>query len=151
MSEQKAAGPEFVIQRIYLKDLSYEAPNTPEIFQEEWKPEVEFNLNSGNRKLSENVYEVVLTITVKVKMKDKNAFLIEAKIAGIVTLKGFDEKELGPILGSYCPNVLFPYAREVVSETVNRGGFPPFYLAPLNFDALYQQHLEQQKGKEKVS
>lgn len=137
---------EFVIQRLYVKDISFEAPSTPAIFQSEWVPQVDLNLATGSQKMSDGVYEVELTVTVTVKLKEKTAFLIEVKQAGIFTLKGFSDDQLGPMLGSFCPNILFPYARELVSETVNRGSFPPLYLAPINFDALYQ---EQQKQKKK--
>ncbi|EKE01480.1 MAG: hypothetical protein ACD_21C00122G0011 [uncultured bacterium] len=135
---------EFGIQRIYIKDLSYEAPNTPEAFQTEWEPQVDFNLHSNSKKITDHVYEVVLQITATVKLKDKTAFLVEVKQAGIFTLKGFSEESLGQMLGSYCPNILFPYARELVSATIGRGSFPPLYLAPINFDLMYQEQLKQQ-------
>ena len=136
---------EFSIQRVYTKDLSYEAPNTPDIFQIEWAPEVDLDLNTESQKLTENVHEVTLSATVTVKLKDKTAFLVEIKQAGIFVIKGFGEDQLGHILGSFCPNVLFPYARELISETICRGSFPPLYLAPINFDAYYQEQLEKQK------
>lgn len=146
-------GPEFAIQRIYVKDLSFEAPNSPEIFRTEWKPVVDFDLNTNSVKLTENedVHEVTLSITSTVKVKEKVAFIVELKLAGIFTLKSFTKEQLGHMLGSFCPNILFPYSREIISDVVNRGTFPPFYLAPVNFDALYQQFLEKQKKEKEGS
>jgi preprotein translocase subunit SecB len=138
---------EFAIQRIYIKDLSYEAPSTPETFQNEWTPEVEFNLNTTSKKLSDDVYEVVLQVTVTVKLKDKTAFLVEVKQAGLFTMKGFTAEQMEQMIGSFCPNILFPYARELVSATVSRGSFPPLYLSPINFDALYQEQLKKNNEK----
>ncbi|MCL5260224.1 MAG: protein-export chaperone SecB [Gammaproteobacteria bacterium] len=137
--------PEFVIQRIYVKDLSFEVPGAPQIFQTEWNPQVDINLDTTNEKIADDVYDIVLKVTVTVKLKDKTAFLIEAVQGGIFTLKGFTAEQLGPMLGSYCPTILYPYARELISETVNRGSFPPLYLAPINFDALYLQKQQQEK------
>lgn len=136
---------EFGIQRIYVKDISYEAPGTPEIFQTEWTPQVDFNLNTESKKITDDIYEVVLKVTVTVKLKDKTAFLVEVKQAGIFIIKGFTKEQLDPMLGSFCPNVLFPYAREFISSTISRGNFPPLYLAPINFDVLYQEQLKQHK------
>jgi preprotein translocase subunit SecB len=145
MAEQK--NPEFNIQRLYIKDISFESPNSPEMFQAEWKPEVNVDLNVETNKLAEDVHEVVLKITVTTKLDKKTAFLAEVNQAGIFTLKNFDNEQFQAMLGSFCPNILFPYAREAVSDLTNRGGFPPLYLAPINFDALYQQQLEAEKGK----
>lgn len=142
---QAESQPEFGIQRIYIKDLSYESPGTPEIFQIEWAPQVDFNLHTDSKKIAENIYEVVLEVTVTVKLKDRTAFLIEVKQAGIFTIKGFTKEQLDPMLGSFCPNILFPYARELVSTTITRGSFPPLYLAPVNFDVLYQEQLKHDK------
>lgn len=146
-SSQQVTSPEFAIQRIYVKDISYEAPNTPGAFKLEWEPQVDFNMGTDIYKLDTESHEVVLKITVTVKSKEKTAFLIEIKQAGIFTLKNFPDDQLKYMLGSYCPGVLFPYARELVSEIVVRGTFPPLYLTPVNFDAVYQQHLEKEKGK----
>lgn len=136
---------EFSIQRIYTKDISYEAPSTPDIFNTEWEPQVDLNLHTASQKLADHVYEVVLQVTVSVKLKDKTAFLVEVKQAGIFALKGFAEEQIDPMLGSFCPNILFPYARELISETICRGSFPPLYLAPINFDAFYQEKLKNKK------
>lgn len=137
--------PEFAIQKIYTKDLSFEAPNTPDVFQTEWKPELNLNLQTVSKNLTEGVYEVVLTTTVTVKSNETIAFVIEVKEAGIFTIKNFQQDQIRPVLGSVCPSILFPYAREVVSDVVVRGGFPQLCLAPINFDALYAQQLEQEK------
>ncbi len=141
-------GPVFNIQRIYIKDVSFEAPNAPAIFKDEWKPEVNVDLHTKTHDLEKDVYDVVLHLTVTVKMGDTTAFLVEVHQAGIFTIKGFPKEQLSHALGSMCPNILYPYAREAISDLVTRGGFPQLLLAPVNFDALYMQHLEQQKGQE---
>jgi preprotein translocase subunit SecB len=142
LNQAKSSGPEFMIQRIYLKDISYEAPSTPNVFESEWAPKVDLSLDTSHHKINETIYEVVVKITATVNLADKTAFLIEVHQAGIFTLKSFPETQIEPMLESFCPNILFPYAREVISETVTRGGFPPLYIAPINFDALYQQKHE---------
>ncbi len=141
----KTLQPEFNIARIYLKDLSFEAPHLPEVFKQEWQPKFEVNLNSDAKLVEHDIYEVVLTVVVSAKLKEQNAFLVEAKQAGIFQIKNFPQEEIKPILGSLCPSILFPYVRELISATVNRGTFPPFYLAPVNFDALYAAHEQQEK------
>src|SRR5215208_439627 len=137
--------PQFEIQRIFVKDLSFEAPNTPHTFLEEWKPEVSLNLETKSTRISDNMHEVVLSITATVSSSKKNAFLIEVHQAGVFIINGVPNDQLHQMLGSFCPNILFPFAREVVSDVVVRGGFPQLILAPVNFDALYAQHLEKQK------
>lgn len=134
---------EFALKRIYVKDISFEAPNSPSIFIEEWKPQSNLNLNSKVNKLENDTYEVVLSVTVTAKDEDKTVFLVEVEQAGIFFLKNFPEMEMGHMLRAYCPNILFPYAREVVSDLVNKGSFPQLLLHPVNFDALYNQHLQQ--------
>lgn len=143
-----AKQPQFEIQRIFVKDLSFEAPNTPHTFVEEWKPEVSLNLETKSNRIQDNLHEVVLSITATVSSSQKTAFLIEVHQAGVFHITNFPGDQLHQMLGSFCPNILFPYAREVVSDVVVRGGFPQLILAPVNFDALYSQHLEQQQ-KEK--
>lgn len=137
---------EFGIHSIYLKDVSFEAPNSPEMFKTQFQPEIQMNLNLETNSLEENVFEVVLTVTVSAKANDKAAFLVELKQAGVFTLKGFDDTNMGPMLGIYCPNVLFPYARESVANLVSKGGFPQLLLEPVNFEALYSQHIQEQQG-----
>lgn len=138
------ATPHFEIQRVYTKDLSYEAPNTPHTFVEDWKPEVQLNLETKSNRIQENMHEVVLSVTATVSSSKKSAFLIEVHQAGIFLISGVPSEQLRQMLGSFCPNILFPYAREVISDIVVRGGFPQLLLAPVNFDALYAQHLEEQ-------
>lgn len=142
---------QFVIQRIYMKDCSFETPNSPSIFQQQWEPELSLDLNNKHTQLEEDVYEVVLSLTATVKNKQTVAFLVEIKQAGIFTIKGTSGEQLDHLLNSYCPNILFPYAREAITSQVNRGSFPQLILAPINFDALYMQQLEEKKAqKEKA-
>jgi preprotein translocase subunit SecB len=142
--ESNAPEKQFSIQKVYTKDLSFETPNAPKIFREKWEPAVDFNLGTHVNKLDETVFEVTLSVTITVKSLDITAYLVEVNQAGIFTLENFNEQEMPPMLGSFCPNILFPYAREVVSDLVAKGGFPQLLLAPVNFDALYSQHLQQQ-------
>ena len=136
---------QFIIQKLYVKDISFETPNSPVIFTQQWEPKVEFNLASNVQGLENGLYEVSLTVTVTVKLEDKTAYLAELTQAGIFTIMGFEENEMHPMIGSYCPTILFPYAREAVSDLVVKGGFPPMLLSPVNFEALYLQHLQQQQ------
>jgi preprotein translocase subunit SecB len=145
-AKNDAQAPHFEIQRIYVKDVSFESPNTPQTFVEEWKPEVALNLETKSNRIQDNMHEVVLSITATVSTGKKTAFLIEVHQAGVFIVSGFPNDQLHQMLGSFCPNILFPYAREVVSDMVVRGGFPQLILAPVNFDALYEQHLSQQGG-----
>ena len=143
------AQQQFAIQKIYTKDISFESPNSPAIFTEQFQPKVSLELNTNGQGVAENVYEVVLSLTVTVKHEDMTAYLIEVQQSGIFSIKGFSEQEMGHMLGSFCPNILFPYAREAVSDLATRGGFPQLLLAPVNFDALYAQHMaEQQQASE---
>ena len=139
---------QFSIQRIYTKDISFETPNSPEIFMQEWKPQINVNLNNAVKDLGEGNIEVALTVTVTAKIEEKTAFLAEATQAGIFLAQGIPEEEMGPLLGIYCPNTLFPYVREVISDLIVRGSFPQFLLAPVNFEALYAQQVQQQKQAE---
>ena len=149
MSENAQQGEQqFVIQRVYVKDISFETTKSPAIFTQKWEPEVGVELNTNVDGISEGVYEVVISLTVTAKLKEETAYLVEVQQAGIFTVKGFNEAEIGQMLHSFCPNILFPYAREVVSDLVNRGSFPQLVLAPINFDALYAQHLKKQSESE---
>lgn len=143
MSAQPTETPEkrFLIQKIYVKDISFETPNSPHVFREKWEPDVSMQMGNTVTVLSPDVQEVIMAVTVTAKVKDKVAFLVEVHQAGIFTIEGFTAEEVGQVVGSFCPNILFPYAREVVSDLVIRGGFPQLLLAPVNFDALYAQHL----------
>jgi len=139
----------FSIHNFYLKDVSFEAPHTPHIFREEWRPDVDFDIQLGSQVLSpeEGLYEVLihLTVTVRLKKPEKPAFLVELKQAGIFTLKGFEESAIKHLLATECPYHLFPFVRETVTNLAQRGGFPPLLLPPINFEALYAKHLEKEK------
>ena len=138
--------PEFVIQKLYTKALSLEVPDAPRVFQETWKPELNLNLQSNAIGLDNENHEVTLMVTVTVKNDEKVAFIVEVKQAGIFTLKNFPKEQLGQILGSIAPSIIFPYVREVISDVVVRGGFPQLCLAPINFDALYEDSVRRQQG-----
>ena len=143
-AEQPATGEQqFAIQRIFVKDLSFETPNSPAIFTEKWEPKVNVELNSKANKLKDSVFEVVLSLTVTATVADKTAYLAEVQQAGIFTIAGFKDAEINHMIGSFCPNILFPYGREVVSDLVTKGSFPQMVLSPVNFDALFQQHMQQ--------
>lgn len=138
---------QFMIQRIYVKDLSFETPNTPAVFQQQWEPELNLDLNTSTKQLEPNVYEVVLSITATVQNQKAVAFLVEIKQAGIFTIQGAPDNQLDHLLNSFCPSILFPYAREAITSQVLHGSFPQLVLAPINFDALYMQQLaEKQKN-----
>ena len=142
MSEEEQ---QFAIQKIYIKDVSFESPNSPQAFTNtEWQPQINVQINSSNQTIAENVYEVELALTVTAKHEDKTAFLCEVKQAGIFTIAGFPQENIGGMLGAYCPETLFPFAREAVADFVAKGGFPQLLLAPVNFNALYTQQMEQQ-------
>lgn len=147
MAEENASSEQsktrFIIQKIYTKDVSFETPNSPAIYQEEWNPKVDLQLGNEHAQLDDENHEVVLSITVTAKVNDKVAFIAEVKQAGIFTLTGYNEQEMSRLVGNYCPNTLFPYAREVISDVVTKGGFPQLVLAPVNFDAVYRQRQEQ--------
>lgn len=134
----------FKIQRIYLKDVSYESPQTPAVFatNTNWQPQVSLHLNTESTKLENDLYESVLTVTATVKLGEETAYLTEVKQAGLFLIQGFTEERLAPMLGSFCPNLLFPFAREAIGSLVQKGGFPQLLLDPVNFDALYAQHVE---------
>ncbi|MCK4587729.1 MAG: protein-export chaperone SecB [Gammaproteobacteria bacterium] len=141
----------FQLQKIFLKDTSFETPNSPDIFTENWEPDVNIELQTAGKPLADGIHEVVLTVTVTTKVGDKTAYLVEVHQAGIFTMTGFNENERAHMLGSFCPNILFPFAREAISDFVGKGGFPQLVLAPVNFDALYSQHVQQQKEKSTVT
>lgn len=151
MTEQKTAPEQdnqeahFMIQRIYVKDLSFETKNTPAIFQQQWEPELNLDLNTSHLKIADDAYEVVLTVTVTVNNLKTTAFLVEVKQAGIFSIQGAVDSQLDHLLGSFCPSILFPYAREVITSQVINGSFPQLVLAPINFDALYMRQLEEKQ------
>jgi len=141
------AAPEFAIQRIYTKDISFETPNSPEIFQAEWKPEIKLDLDTRSNKLAEATYEVVLAVTVTATVDGKTAFLAEVQQAGIFTINNLPDDQLAHTIGAFCPTNLFPYARETVASLVNRGSFPQFNLSPVNFDSLYASYVQQRAAQ----
>ncbi len=153
MAEQPAAAPagaaeaapqpSFAIERIYVKDLSVENPGAPQTFQLAEAPQVEIGLRTRAEQVAPDVYECVLTITVKATTGDKTVFLVETSQAGLFTVRGVPASDMQPVLGIACPNVLFPYARETIADAIGRTGFPAVHLAPINFEALYQQQLAQ--------
>jgi preprotein translocase subunit SecB len=138
-------GPQFSLQRIYVKDLSFEAPKSPEIFRQEWAPSVALDLNTKQKHLDGDFHEVVLTLSVTVKTGEEIAFIAEVQQAGIFLIKGLDAASMSHTLGAFCPNILFPYAREALDSLVIRGSFPALMLSPVNFDALYAQELQRQQ------
>ena len=140
--------PEFAIQRIYTKDVSFETPNSPDVFQLDWKPEIKLDLDTRSAKLADNTFEVVLSVTVTATVEEKTAFLAEVQQAGIFTIGNVPEAQLAHTIGSFCPSTLFPYARETVSNLVNRGSFPQLNLTPVNFDALYHSYLQQREAQD---
>jgi preprotein translocase subunit SecB len=151
MAEEQAANPQgqqFAMQRIYSKDLSFESPATPGVFKKQWQPQVNVDLNTKSDKVDEEGnFEVVLTITITAKMEEETAFLVEVQQAGIFFIAGFEGEDLRRILGTAAPNILFPYARETIDNLCVKGGFPPVMLAPVNFDALYQQAVAQAQAQ----
>jgi len=140
-TEQQAR--QMAFQRVYLKDVSFEAPNAPKIFRQEWQPENQLNIGTTVNQLEPGTYEVVLSVTLTTKIGETTAFLVEVHQAGVFSFQGFSQQELAPVLGAYCPNTLFPYAREVISDLVSKGSFPAMVLQPVNFDALFMQRQQE--------
>lgn len=141
------------IQRIYVKDVSFEAPNSPEIFRQEWKPELSFDLNTESKKIADDLYEVCLNISVESTMLESKdtVFICEVKQAGIFLIKGLNEAQMAHCLNSHCPNILYPYARELISNMVARGTFPALNLNPINFDALFMEYLQKSQEAQETS
>jgi len=147
MTDQQPAVPVFNIEKIYVKDLSVEVPNAPAIFLEREAPQMNMQLNTQSTKVNdEGIYETVLSITVTAKIQDKTAFLVELKQAGIFRIQNLPEEAMEPALSVGCPNVLFPYAREAVSDAVLKAGFPPLILQPINFELMYMQQQQAQQA-----
>lgn len=146
MSTKKTETRHFSIQKIYTKDISFESPNSPEIFTKKWTPKVNFDLHTHTKTLKDSLFEVLLSITVTVKCEDCIAYLIEIKQAGIFSIVNFSTTEIESTTGNFCPNILFPYAREVVSDLVAKSGFPQLILAPVNFHDLYKQNKQQKSN-----
>jgi preprotein translocase subunit SecB len=151
MNEVRAAGPEsdmssvqVTLQSVYLKDCSYESPNGPRLPNNQaWDPKFQLNMNTSTEELGPDVREVLLTVTVEAKQNDVTLYLVEVKQGGVFTIQGASSEDLKRLIGSFCPNVLFPYAREVMSDLIIKGGFPNFVLPLVNFDALFAQAAQQ--------
>ncbi len=143
----EAAGPSFSVEKIYVKDVSFEVPNAPHVFNEQTQPQLQMNLNQRVTRLSEVAFEVVLGVTLTCNADDKPLYLVEVEQAGVFGLTGFDQATLDGMLGVHCPNVLYPYARQLISDLIQAGGFPPFLLQPINFDALYAEGLRQRAAQ----
>lgn len=137
----------FAIQRIYVKDISFESPNAPAIFRKEWQPELKLDLDTRSEKLEDNMFEVILSLTVTTTVGGETAFLCEVQQAGIFAVPELQDAQMAHMLASFCPNILFPYARETVANLVNRGTFPQLNLAPVNFDALFAQYVQQRQAE----
>ncbi|RMG37168.1 MAG: protein-export chaperone SecB [Gammaproteobacteria bacterium] len=148
MSEEQQAGnePQFLIQRIYTKDLSFESPNAPQVFVENWTPEVNVGIKTDIQTVGEDTYEVVLTVTVEARHEDHTIYLVEVHQAGIFLARNIPDEQLRPLLGIGGPNALLPYVREIISDLTTRGTFPPFLLQPVNFEAMYAQQMAQEQG-----
>ena len=150
MTEKKSAdnkNKQLVLQKIYIKDFSFESPRAPEIFKADMSPQTELNIRSSSKEVGENAQEVSLTLTVEATENDKALFLVELEQAGVFIMQGYTEEERQMLVGSYCPNALYPFAREAVSDVVTRGGFPQLLLQPINFDALYAKAMQEQSQK----
>lgn len=134
---------QILIQKLYMKDASFEAPNTPQIYSQEWRPEIDLNLQTKNTVVGEDLREVVLSVTAEAKLGETVAFIVEVHQAGVFLIKGFTEDENRQLIGAYCPNLLFAFAREAVTDFVGKGGFPGFLLQPVNFEALYIKQMQE--------
>lgn len=148
MAEQEDLSPVFQIQRMYLKDLSLEQPNSPQILLEQQQPQVDIQLGVGAEQVADGIFEVTVTATVTTKVKDKVLFLVEAKQAGIFEIRNVPEEQMGPVVGVVCPQIVFPYLRSNVADIVQRAGFPPVHLAEINFQSMYEQQQQQQAARE---
>ena len=144
----EAIGPAFTVEKIYVKDVSFEVPGAPAIFGENVQPELQLNLNQNVMRLSENAFEVVLAVTLTCKAGDKTAYVAEVKQAGVFGIAGLEPQMVDGLLGTQCPNILFPYIRQLLSDLIQAGGFPPFFLQPINFDGLYAETLRQRAAQQ---
>ena len=146
----EATGPAFTVEKIYVKDVSFEVPGAPAVFNEQAQPQLQMNLNQSVQRLNDSGFEVVLGITLTCTANDKTLYVAEVKQAGVFGLAGFDAQTLDAMLGTHCPNVLYPYTRQLISDLIQAGGFPPFYLQPINFDALYAEGLRQRAAQQQA-
>ncbi|CAN5186877.1 protein-export chaperone SecB [soil metagenome] len=138
-TDQLKPSSQLSLQKVYVKDCSFEAPNSPNVFKNEWKPKVTLTLNTTSNKLADDTHEIVLNVNVEAKIGETTAFLVELQQAGIFILREYPADQLKALVGNYCPSMLYPFARQAVADLVGRGGFPPFLLQPMNFDALFLQ------------
>ncbi len=145
---EAATGPSFRVEKIYAKDVSFESPGAPAIFTSQGQPQLQMNLAQNAQRIGEDTFEVVLGITLTCTVEDKTAYLVEVKQAGVFTLSGFDAQQLDVMLGVHCPNVLFPYARQLTSNLVESGGYTPFLMQPINFEALYAEGRRQRAAQQ---
>ncbi len=141
---EQPQGPQFALQRIFLKDSSFESPRSPQVFQAKWSPKINFDIKTRSNKVQDDIFEVVLILTAEAQLDEQAAFLVEVHQAGIFTAKDFDDTQLEQLLSTVCPNILFPYAREAIDALVTKGSFPALMLSPINFDALYAQQKQAQ-------
>jgi preprotein translocase subunit SecB len=148
MSEPQQPSQVLAIEKVYVKDCSVEVPHAPQIFFEEVQPQIDVQMQTATGQVGEGLYECVLTITVTAKAAERTVFLVEAAQAGIFQIRGFAQQDLDLIQGIGCPTTLFPYVRETISSLVNRAGFPPINLAPISFEALYAQRLQEQQASQ---
>jgi len=149
MNESTETKQQFAIQKLYVKDVSFESPSSPKSFSyKKWDPKIDLNLTNKQTHIDADMYEAVLSITATVSIEDETAFLVEVHQAGLFQIAGFEEEQKSYLMGSQCMNILFPYAREVISDMSVRGGYPPLIMSPVNFDALYQQHLQQKQEEQ---
>ena len=147
----QANGPQFSVEKIYVKDVSFESPKTPHVFNEQVQPQINMNLNQRVQRLGENVFEVVLGINLTCTAGEgdgNTVYVVEVQQAGVFALAGFEPNVLDALLGTQCPNVLYPYARQVIGDLIQAGGFPPFLMQPLNFEGLYAENLRQRAAQQ---
>jgi preprotein translocase subunit SecB len=145
---EAATGASFTVEKIYAKDVSFEVPGAPAVFNEQAQPQLQMNLNQSVQRINDDTYEVVLGITLTCTADEKPLYLVEVKQAGVFGMTGFEPAQLDGMLGTQCPNVLYPYARALISSLVQAGGFPPFFLQPINFEALYAEGLRQRAAQQ---
>ena len=146
--ENETPQVQFGLQKIYVKDISFEIPNSPMVFQEEWEPSVNMDIANSATKVADNIFEAVLSVTVTVTSDDKTMYLIEAQQAGIFHIAGMPDEVINRMLATTYPNILFPFSREIIADLVTRGGFPQLLLAPVNFDGLYAQKLQEEAAQQ---
>ena len=149
MTPDENASAQLQIQKLYAKDVSFEVPNAPQVFQETGQADIKLSLAQRVEELGENLHEIVLTVTVTANVGEKTAYLVEVSQAGIFMLSGFNEQSAHAVMNTMCPNTLFPYARQLISTLVAEGGFPPLVLQPVNFEQMYAQRMQEMMEEQK--